>query len=295
MKERIDLQKVIDQLRAAASFARNKIVMPDVESGKLMDAAASAIEYARSAYSAHEPTCVHPFARLGIDANGVMWCTECFTKPLVIPPPFGDSVAPPSESDRGVKDSLNTARQAFEHWYSDEGENPRAVERSGDGYLLAQAHSSWSAWQAAWNARPVLSPRTEQEIPDGWALVPKEADAYIQSLIPFVTTKDKGDFYRGLVARAELSRGAAVRVRAWACYSESVGSGRCAEWCKEPSLCPAAYEITHRPALTKLADPHAACTGCGVSRPRCEREWKNQRKCCPDCSHCSSVGESDGR
>jgi hypothetical protein len=46
-KERVDLQKIIDQLRAAASFARNKIVMPDVESGKLMDAAASAIEYAR--------------------------------------------------------------------------------------------------------------------------------------------------------------------------------------------------------------------------------------------------------
>jgi len=36
------------------------------------------------------PNCTHPFARLGIDADGVMWCTECFAKPLVIPPPFGE-------------------------------------------------------------------------------------------------------------------------------------------------------------------------------------------------------------
>jgi len=32
--------------------------------------------------------CPHPFAKLGIDADGVMWCTECLTKPLRVPEPF---------------------------------------------------------------------------------------------------------------------------------------------------------------------------------------------------------------
>lgn len=39
-------------------------------------------------------------------------------------------------------------REAFEHWFSDGGEWPKAVERSGDGYKLMQAHSAWRAWQA---------------------------------------------------------------------------------------------------------------------------------------------------
>lgn len=43
-------------------------------------------------------------------------------------------------------------RAAFEWWASDEGENPRAVERSGHGYELAQIQTYWQAWQAraAW-------------------------------------------------------------------------------------------------------------------------------------------------
>jgi hypothetical protein len=94
----------------------------------------------------------------------------------------------------------------------------------------------------------------QQEIPDGWALVPREADPYIISLIPSLTHQQAIDFYRGLVARAELSRGAAIRVRAWSCHAESAGPRRCAQWCKEPGLCPAAYEITYRPALTKSED-----------------------------------------
>lgn len=39
-------------------------------------------------------------------------------------------------------------RAAFEHWASDDGENPTAVERSGHGYRLAQIQTYWVAWQA---------------------------------------------------------------------------------------------------------------------------------------------------
>lgn len=38
-----------------------------------------------------ETACVHPFTKLGIDGDGVMWCTECQTKPLVIPTPWRDA------------------------------------------------------------------------------------------------------------------------------------------------------------------------------------------------------------
>lgn len=41
-------------------------------------------------------------------------------------------------------------RTEFEHWFSDNGKFPKAVERSGDGgYKLMSACSAWKAWQAA--------------------------------------------------------------------------------------------------------------------------------------------------
>jgi hypothetical protein len=43
--------------------------------------------------------------------------------------------------------SEQTEREAFEAWFS-EGKWPKAVERSGDGYLLAQAQTAWNVWQA---------------------------------------------------------------------------------------------------------------------------------------------------
>jgi hypothetical protein len=42
----------------------------------------------------------------------------------------------------------NSERAAFEAWFSDGGQSPKAVQRSGDGYLLAQAQSAWGVWQA---------------------------------------------------------------------------------------------------------------------------------------------------
>lgn len=41
-------------------------------------------------------------------------------------------------------------REAFEHWFSDEGNSPRAVERNGEGYKLMAAQSAWNAWKAAY-------------------------------------------------------------------------------------------------------------------------------------------------
>lgn len=41
-------------------------------------------------------------------------------------------------------------RAAFEAWFSDAGKWPDAVRRSGNGYTLASAQSSWEAWQACW-------------------------------------------------------------------------------------------------------------------------------------------------
>lgn len=44
---------------------------------------------------------------------------------------------------------LEPGRAAFDAWFSDGGKWPAAVQRSGDGYLLAAAQSAWTAWQAA--------------------------------------------------------------------------------------------------------------------------------------------------
>lgn len=40
-------------------------------------------------------------------------------------------------------------REAFEHYMSDGGKYPNAVERSGEGYRLLQAQNAWVVWQAA--------------------------------------------------------------------------------------------------------------------------------------------------
>lgn len=52
-----------------------------------------------------------------------------------------------------VVEQWEEMRAAFEHWFSDEGQSPRAIERdmSGD-YRLRQASFAWTAWKAAWQA-----------------------------------------------------------------------------------------------------------------------------------------------
>lgn len=44
-------------------------------------------------------------------------------------------------------------RDAFENWYSKDGVDAKSVERKADHYSLMQAHISWEAYQAAWQAR----------------------------------------------------------------------------------------------------------------------------------------------
>lgn len=44
---------------------------------------------------------------------------------------------------------MSHERRRFEHWFSDQGKWPQAVERSGDGYRLLQANDAWRTWQAA--------------------------------------------------------------------------------------------------------------------------------------------------
>lgn len=66
-------------------------------------------------------------------------------------------------------------REAFEAWASDGGKWPRAVERSGDGYVLMSTHHSWIAWQAALrSAAPTTEPR-----PDVAGLV-ERAEKYLR-------------------------------------------------------------------------------------------------------------------
>lgn len=55
-----------------------------------------------------------------------------------------------NQPDSG-KTTQDEMRKAFEHWYSDEGQWPKAVERDSKGrYVLAGATAAWDAWQAGW-------------------------------------------------------------------------------------------------------------------------------------------------
>ncbi|UVN13494.1 hypothetical protein FBPa8_0030 [Pseudomonas phage vB_PaeP_FBPa8] len=51
-------------------------------------------------------------------------------------------------SHPAVEQAGGDERAKFEYWASDEGIYPRAVERSGNCYKLAQTQSYWMAWQA---------------------------------------------------------------------------------------------------------------------------------------------------
>lgn len=89
----------------------------------------------------------------------------------------------------------------------------------------------------------------KQEVPDGWTLVPKEPDDWIAAHIPAETADEARDIYRRIVAAAELSGGASIRVRGWSCHAEADGKARCAQWCRSPTVCVASCEVTHRPVL----------------------------------------------
>ncbi len=63
--------------------------------------------------------------------------------------PSGDgSLRWPCPKHPAVEQACGDERAKFECWASDEGIYPKAVERSGNCYKLAQTQSYWMAWQA---------------------------------------------------------------------------------------------------------------------------------------------------
>lgn len=60
----------------------------------------------------------------------------------------------------------DTAREAFEAWFSEDGNWPAAVRRSGDGYTLAAAQGAWKAWCAARADAAVEIERLEDALQD---------------------------------------------------------------------------------------------------------------------------------
>jgi hypothetical protein len=66
------------------------------------------------------------------------------------------SVAAPVQAEQAQAEPARMSQRAsFEHWYSDEGQSPRAVERNGEGYKLMGAQAAWSAWKACYAALDV--------------------------------------------------------------------------------------------------------------------------------------------
>jgi hypothetical protein len=57
-------------------------------------------------------------------------------------------VAPAQQVD--APSDYHLQRDAFEYWFSDNGNTPKSIERSGDGYKLMGAQSAWVAWKAAY-------------------------------------------------------------------------------------------------------------------------------------------------
>lgn len=50
---------------------------------------------------------------------------------------------------------MKTIREAFEEWFSEAGAHPNAIKcrTAGGEYLLSQAATAWSVWQAAHSSR----------------------------------------------------------------------------------------------------------------------------------------------
>lgn len=92
-----------------------------------------------------------PIARLAIDQAGA--CTGAVLYAPGLPPGEHDvylPAAPTLAEPQGVIPEAQ-ARQAFERWYSDGGQYPRAIERDRNGaYILAQASNAWATWVACW-------------------------------------------------------------------------------------------------------------------------------------------------
>lgn len=62
-------------------------------------------------------------------------------------------------------------REAFEDWFSDQGQWPAAVERNPDGnYKMCSAHSAWVSWKAGWSNCQGILDNSNPEVATGWAV-----------------------------------------------------------------------------------------------------------------------------
>lgn len=96
-------------------------------------------EAVRQALAARERRCEYCDGTGDVHSIDGEWCGTCICS-----------------AGRALAASKIDERAAFEHWASDDGETPTAVERAGHGYRLAQIQTYWVAWQA----RAALIPET---------------------------------------------------------------------------------------------------------------------------------------
>ncbi len=99
--------------------------------------------------------CGAEFQADSYDAGFIAGSGMCQNCDAALPPkdictcPSGDgSLRHPCPAHPTVEQAGGDERAAFEYWASDEGLYPKAVERAGNCYKLAQTQSYWMAWQA---------------------------------------------------------------------------------------------------------------------------------------------------
>lgn len=113
----------------------------------------------------------------------------------------GDRLATPTV--HAPTQARMSQRESFEHWYSDEGKSPRAIERSGEGYVLAQAQSAWTAWKACYKALDITGRPSGQ---------PEYTPTQAQTAADVERDAAR---YRWLRDRPEIPDAAVIDVAAW--------------------------------------------------------------------------------
>lgn len=110
-------------------------------------------------------TCEHAETHRGgaiweiCDSCGAKWADDEGGKPEFEWPESVEKAREFLAAHPTVEQAGGDERAAFEYWASDEGLYPKAVERAGNCYKLAQTQSYWMAWQArASLAQPSLMP-----------------------------------------------------------------------------------------------------------------------------------------
>ncbi|HFN5073999.1 TPA: hypothetical protein ACHFZB_001803 [Pseudomonas aeruginosa] len=120
------------------------------EDGQPVPAAACDITLARRAFN-HWPKLEQPAKvggvrfSAGVSSRLVVEAAQRLYEFESTPEKEAERIDPEQES---VEQAGGDERAKFEYWASDEGIYPKAIERSGNCYKLAQTQSYWMAWQA---------------------------------------------------------------------------------------------------------------------------------------------------